>query len=81
MVFVDKGEGHIEPRKVRVGYQADGFYEVLSGLVSGEKVITSANFLIDSESRLRAAVEGFEGMEGKKVETNDRKTDHILSKE
>lgn len=53
--FVDKGEGRIEPREIKVGYEADGYYEVLEGLSSGEKVISSANFLIDSESRLRAA--------------------------
>ena len=58
IVFVDKGEGHIEPRQVRVGYEASGYYELLEGLTKGEKIITYANFLIDSESRLRAAVQG-----------------------
>jgi hypothetical protein len=53
--FVDKGEGKIEPREIEVGYAADGYYEVLKGLSAGEKVVSSANFLIDSESRLRAA--------------------------
>ena len=55
LVFVDKGEGKIEPREVKVGYEANGYYEVLEGLNKGETVISSANFLVDSESRLRAA--------------------------
>ena len=62
IVFVDKGEGHIEPRQVRVGYEASGYYEVLEGLSKGEKVVTYANFLVDSESRLRAAAQGMGGM-------------------
>ena len=59
ILFVDKGQGVFEPRDVTVGVKADGFYEVKSGVVEGEAVVTSANFLIDSESRLKAALEGF----------------------
>ncbi len=66
LVFVDKGEGRIEPREVQVGYIAGADYEILSGLSEGETVISSANFLIDSESRFRAAAQGFKG--GKKME-------------
>ena len=62
IVFVDKGEGHIEPRQVRVGYEASGYYEILEGLSKGEKVVTYANFLVDSESRLRAATQGMGGV-------------------
>ena len=58
LVFVDKGEGHFEPREVRVGIEANDFYEVIEGLTAGESVVVSANFLVDSESRLRAAVRG-----------------------
>lgn len=71
LVFVAKGNGHIEPRAIRIGYEADGYYEVLSGLSKGERVVSSANFLIDSESRLRAAIQGFGG--SKKEETKDNK--------
>ena len=70
LVFVDKGEGRIEPREVRVGYEAAGYYEVLSGLSKGERVISSANFLIDSESRLRAAVKGFTGEQKEEEEVH-----------
>jgi Cu(I)/Ag(I) efflux system membrane fusion protein len=59
IVFVDKGEGHLEPREVHLGQAAETFYEVLSGLTEGEKIVSSANFLIDSESRLRSAAQGF----------------------
>lgn len=54
LAFVDLGEGRIEPREVRVGREADGYYELLSGVKEGEKVVTTANFLIDSESKLKA---------------------------
>jgi len=54
IVFIDLGNGRLEPREVQVGRQAEGYYEVLSGVKEGEKVVTSANFLIDSESKLKA---------------------------
>ncbi|MCM2303930.1 MAG: efflux RND transporter periplasmic adaptor subunit [Elusimicrobia bacterium] len=56
LVFIDAGEGRIEPREVRVGREADGYYEVLSGVREGEEVVTTANFLIDSESKLKSLV-------------------------
>jgi Cu(I)/Ag(I) efflux system membrane fusion protein len=58
-VFVSKGNGRFEPRRVRVGGAGEGRVAVLEGLAEGERVVTTANFLLDSESRLRAAVEGF----------------------
>jgi Cu(I)/Ag(I) efflux system membrane fusion protein len=61
IVFVVKGEGTFEPRSVQLGRDAEGFYEVLSGLAAGEQVVTSANFLIDSESRFRSALAAFKG--------------------
>jgi membrane fusion protein, copper/silver efflux system len=57
-VFVAKGMGRFAPRRVRTGWSADGKVAVLSGLAPGEKVVTTANFLLDSESRLRAAIDG-----------------------
>lgn len=54
-VFVETAEGEFAPREVKVGRQADDEVEILSGLKAGEKVVTSANFLLDSESKLRAA--------------------------
>jgi len=61
IVFVRKEGSRFEPRSVRLGRLAKGFYEVLSGLAENDEVVTSANFLIDSESRLRAALETFRG--------------------
>ena len=61
VVMVDKGDGRFEPRDVKVGAQADGYYQILSGVKEGEKVVTSANFLIDSESSFRAALQGMKG--------------------
>ena len=57
VVFVDLGQGRLEPREVRLGREANDHYEVLSGLREGEKVVTSANFLVDSESKLKSAIQ------------------------
>jgi Cu(I)/Ag(I) efflux system membrane fusion protein len=56
LVFLDRGEGRYEPREVTLGLKAGRFYQVLAGLAEGDRVVTSANFLLDSESSLRAAV-------------------------
>jgi Cu(I)/Ag(I) efflux system membrane fusion protein/cobalt-zinc-cadmium efflux system membrane fusion protein len=56
IVFVDRGGGHLEPRQVQLGPQANDEYIVLKGLQAGERIVTSANFLIDSESQLQAAI-------------------------
>ena len=55
MVFVDRGNGYFEPRPVRVGARADGRVEILGGLRAGERIVTSGNFLLDSESQLQRA--------------------------
>jgi hypothetical protein len=59
IAFVVDDNGRFEPRSVTLGRNAQGFYEVLSGVEAGEQVVTSANFLIDSESRFRAALKAF----------------------
>jgi multidrug efflux pump subunit AcrA (membrane-fusion protein) len=64
VVFVVKGDGAFEPREVSVGTKTDQVYEVRSGLAAGEKVVTQANFLIDSESRLKAALAQMNGPGG-----------------
>ncbi len=58
-VFVSRGSGRFEPRRVRAGWRGAGRVALLSGVAEGERVVTTANFLLDSESRLRAAIEGF----------------------
>lgn len=57
--FVKSGGGRLEPRQVRLGVRSGGKVHVLEGVAEGEEVVTTANFLVDSESRLRAALEGF----------------------
>lgn len=59
IVFVDHGQGYLEPRDVTLGPRAGDEYAVLKGLKSGERIVTSANFLIDSESQLQAAMGSF----------------------
>jgi len=57
VVFVQRDEQTFIPREVSLGPRAEGYYPVLSGLQEGERVVSSANFLIDSESRFQAAIE------------------------
>ena len=57
LVFVDLGNGHFEPREVKVGAKTDQGVQVLSGVREGECVVTAANFLLDSESSLKAALQ------------------------
>jgi Cu(I)/Ag(I) efflux system membrane fusion protein len=56
LAFVDEEDGRLEPREVRVGAKVAEGLEVLSGLSEGERVVTAANFLLDSESSLKAAL-------------------------
>ena len=56
LVFLDRGDGRFEPREVKLGAKVDEGFQVLSGLTAGDRVVTSANFLLDSESSLKAAV-------------------------
>ncbi|HEY8156434.1 MAG TPA: efflux RND transporter periplasmic adaptor subunit [Myxococcota bacterium] len=53
VVFVEVSDGHFQPREVKLGRKGAAHYEVLGGLVAAEKVVVSAQFLLDSESRLR----------------------------
>ncbi len=59
VVLVDRGNGRFEPRTVTLGMRGDDWVEVQDGLKPGERVVVGANFLIDAESNLRAALEGF----------------------
>ena len=59
IVLIDKGEGRFEPRPVKLGRRGDGRVEITEGLSEDDKVVVSANFLIDAESNLKAALQGF----------------------
>lgn len=56
LVFLDRQDGTIEPRAIEVGTKLADGYQVLRGLAKGDRVVTSANFLLDSESSLKAAI-------------------------
>ena len=60
-VYVDKGDGVFEPRKVETGWRAGDQVEIVKGLMPGEKIVVSGTFLIDSESRMKAAAAGIYG--------------------
>jgi membrane fusion protein, copper/silver efflux system len=60
IVLLDKGEGRFEPRAVKLGRRGDGRVEIVEGLAEDDKVVVSANFLIDAESNLKAALSGLD---------------------
>ena len=66
VVFLHHGGGQLEPRLIQTGAKTGAWYEVIEGLKEGDHVVTSANFLIDSESRLKAVVDSMGGMPGMK---------------
>lgn len=59
VIFVDKGGGKLEPRFIEIGRKFGDYYEVKSGLKEGERVVTSANFLIDAEAKVQGALKSF----------------------
>jgi hypothetical protein len=59
IAFVERSDGYIEPREVQLGTRVGDDFIVLKGLHVGEQIVTSANFLIDSESQLQAAIGSF----------------------
>ncbi len=58
LVVLARGNGHFKPIEVRLGSKVEGFYEVLSGVKEGDEVVVNANFLIDSESRMKESLSG-----------------------
>ena len=60
VVLLDKGGGRCEPRAVKLGQRGDGRVEIKDGLADGDNVVVTANFLIDAESNLKAALQGLD---------------------
>ncbi len=60
VVILSLGDGKFKPQQVQLGGYADGYYQVLNGLSEGNTIVTSAQFLIDSESNLKAAINQFQ---------------------
>ncbi len=63
VVILDRGDGRFEPRDVKVGAQGSGYTEIRDGVASGDRVVVAANFLIDAESNLKAALRGMSAAE------------------
>jgi Cu(I)/Ag(I) efflux system membrane fusion protein len=59
IVLLQRNEGRFEPRTVKLGRRVDGYYQILEGLDEGDEVVIHANFLIDAESNLKSALDGF----------------------
>jgi len=66
VVILDRGEGRFEPREVKIGRRGEGFVEIKSGVSEKDRVVTAANFLIDAESNLKAALRSLDQGEGGK---------------
>src|SRR5207247_10066729 len=64
VVFVARADGTFEPRQVATGAKANGFYAIRAGVHAGERVVVDANFLVDSESRLKSALSQMNGPPG-----------------
>ncbi|MGJ0509695.1 MAG: efflux RND transporter periplasmic adaptor subunit [Methylocystis sp.] len=65
VVILDKGEGRFQPREVQIGRRGEGLAEITSGVAEGERVVTAANFLIDAESNLKAALQALDQGQGR----------------
>ncbi len=74
-VIIALGKGKFKPAQIELGAYSNGFYQVLSGLQAGTKIVTSAQFLIDSESNLRAALSGFS-----KADTTQKMSEEEMKK-
>ncbi len=61
IVFVDHGGGKLEPRQIVVGSHSGDYYEVVSGLKEGDRIVSGANFLIDAESRIQGVLKTWGG--------------------
>jgi Cu(I)/Ag(I) efflux system membrane fusion protein len=59
VVFLDRGEGRLEPRFIELGRKYGDYYAVKTGLREGERVVSSANFLIDAESKVQGALKSW----------------------
>ncbi len=81
LVFVTRGEGRFEPREVRIGEESDdGKIRIVSGLLENEEVVISAQFLIDSESRLQEAIQKMlqeKAGGGKKAQEKNNHESHV----
>ncbi len=75
MVLIERGEGRFEPREVKLGARSDSKVEIISGVTEDERVVVAANFLIDAESNLKAAVGGF-GNSGKEEQAGAKAASH-----
>jgi Cu(I)/Ag(I) efflux system membrane fusion protein len=64
-VFVERGNGYFEPREVESGRRVRGMVEITAGLTEGERIVTSGNFLIDSESKLSLAAQGMQAAQAR----------------
>jgi RND family efflux transporter MFP subunit len=78
VVILDLGNGYYRPQEVRLGTSADGYVQILSGLEEGQRIVTSSQFLIDSESNLKIAVGQMSSFESHVATTGTVPSDSAL---
>lgn len=80
IAVISLGGGYFEPREVKLGVESDGLVQILEGVQEGEKIVVSSQFLIDSESNLKAAIQQISGHKGmdmsKPIEQQKSSEDH-----
>jgi multidrug efflux pump subunit AcrA (membrane-fusion protein) len=76
VAIVALGEGRFAPREVQLGPEGDGFVQVAEGLEDGEEIVTSSQFLIDSESNLREAIQKM--IAARRAQANRRSEDQLV---
>ncbi len=81
LIVIALGNGRFKPQTVQLGNYSDGYYQVLSGLTEGTAIVTSAQFLIDSESNLRAAVGQMQTTDTTDSTKNDKMQNMDMKKE
>ncbi len=69
-MLLDRGEGRFEPKEVKLGVRGEGYTEIRDGLSVGDRVVTAANFLIDAESNLKAALQSLAAPKDDRQATN-----------
>ncbi|MBZ0200387.1 MAG: efflux RND transporter periplasmic adaptor subunit [Ignavibacteriaceae bacterium] len=79
IVIIALGDGKFKPQEVTLGVYSEGYYQILDGLTAGNKIVTSAQFLIDSESNLKAAVAQFSS--GQVSQKEEQKKTDVINQE
>jgi Cu(I)/Ag(I) efflux system membrane fusion protein/cobalt-zinc-cadmium efflux system membrane fusion protein len=77
IAFIDRGQGSLEPREIETGLRFNDSVVVLKGLKAGDRIVSSANFLVDSEAQLQSAMSGYTASSQQNVNTSEQATEQL----